>query len=108
VVDIECPQKYGSMRNPTQGITRCVSFDSDLQHQWCLQGLRNREVWWSSNSHDDRRALKSRNLEHEVEVGTRSRHERRGGGRRTMQVTLWEPMVGEATMDKDMIGRPDE
>ena len=89
-----------------QGITRCVSFDSGLQ--WYLQGLRNREVWWSSNSHEDRRALKSRNLGHEVEVGTRSRHECRGGGRRTMQVTLWEPMVGEATMDKDMIGQPEE
>ena len=25
-----------------------------------------------------------------------------------MQVTLWEPMVGKATMDKDMIGRCSE
>jgi len=87
-----------------QGITRRVGLDGGLQHQWYLQGLRNREVWWSSNSQDDRRALKFRNLGHEVEVGTRSRHKRRGAERRTMQVTL----VRKATMNKDMIGRCSE
>ena len=66
----------------TPRLTRRVSFDSGLQHWWYLQRLRNREVWWSSHSHDDQHALKSRNLGHEVEVGTRSRHKRRGGGRR--------------------------